>query len=363
MQAQAYLGLDVHRKTTTAALVWRGEEGELVEKFLGEVATDAAKLGEAASQWQEKYAGLWPPVVVVEAGGLATVAQDALVEWVDEIWQVDPSKVALLREGAKTDRRDAVLLAELAAKGLIRGLWMPPRELVAKRAVLRTRRFLTKVRTAAANRIGWYAKQAGVELGPGHVWSRRNLAALKTASWANNYFRLALEPLVRQVEVLTCELGWLEEELEALYAESEDAQLLATLPRCGKLLGLTLAFEIGDPRRFRSAAALRSYAALAPRVHESGGKRRGQGLVHQGNRHLKWALGQLANQLCFLPKGQDPLGDEYHRWRRRLEHHPYPNLRVRMVLASRLCDVVHALLRDRRAYDPRWPQGGACAAA
>src|SRR5439155_13807511 len=80
-------------------------------------------------------------------------------------------------------------------------------------------------------------------------------------------------------------------------AKVDDAQTYARLQSVtgiGKILGLTLLYEIHDIARFPAAGNFLSYARLVRPQLESGGKALGFGNKKIGNAHLRWALGEAA---------------------------------------------------------------------
>ena len=80
---------------------------------------------------------------------------------------------------------------------------------------------------------------------------------------------------------------------------------LRSMPGIGKILALTILYEIHDIRRFPRVQDFASYARLVKCAKESSGKRLGTGGSKIGNVHLKWAYSEAA--VLFLrqnPKGQ-----------------------------------------------------------
>ncbi len=79
----------------------------------------------------------------------------------------------------------------------------------------------------------------------------------------------------------------------------------APSPSVGKILALTLLYEIHDIHRFPRVQDFASYARLVKCSKESGGKKLGTGGRKIGNVHLKWAFSEAA--VLFLrnnPQGQ-----------------------------------------------------------
>ena len=81
---------------------------------------------------------------------------------------------------------------------------------------------------------------------------------------------LTLEPLRPRVERLRCFRG------------------------INDLTALTIAAELGDPRRFPTAPSTMAYVGLVPSEHSSGGKRAQGGITKTGNAHLRRVLVEAA---------------------------------------------------------------------
>ena len=71
-------------------------------------------------------------------------------------------------------------------------------------------------------------------------------------------------------------------------------QLLKSISGVGKILSLTILYEIGDINRFASVQKFASYARLVKCKAESAGKTYGTQGNKIGNAHLKWAFSEAA---------------------------------------------------------------------
>jgi transposase len=69
---------------------------------------------------------------------------------------------------------------------------------------------------------------------------------------------------------------------------------LRSVPGIGKVLALTILYEIHDITRFDRVQEFASYARLIKCTKESGGKKLGTGGAKMGNVHLKWAFSEAA---------------------------------------------------------------------
>jgi transposase len=69
---------------------------------------------------------------------------------------------------------------------------------------------------------------------------------------------------------------------------------LRSVPGIGKVLALTILYEIHDITRFDRVQEFASYARLVKGRKQSGGKLLGTGGAKMGNVHLKWAFSEAA---------------------------------------------------------------------
>ncbi len=69
---------------------------------------------------------------------------------------------------------------------------------------------------------------------------------------------------------------------------------LRSIPGVGKILAMTMLYEIHDIARFERVQNFASYARLVKCEKSSSGKRLGTGGAKIGNVHLKWAFSEAA---------------------------------------------------------------------
>jgi hypothetical protein len=70
--------------------------------------------------------------------------------------------------------------------------------------------------------------------------------------------------------------------------------LLLSIPGIGKVLAMTIVYELHDVKRFERVQQFASYARLVKCAKESAGKRKGTSGAKMGNVHLKWAFSEAA---------------------------------------------------------------------
>ena len=90
---------------------------------------------------------------------------------------------------------------------------------------------------------------------------------------------------------------------EAKRHDADAFHRLRSVPGIGKVLALTILYEIHDITRFDRVQEFASYARLVKCQKQSGGKTLGTGGAKMGNVHLKWAFSEAA--VLFLRHTED----------------------------------------------------------
>ncbi|WP_433678804.1 IS110 family transposase [Nocardia sp. CA-119907] len=134
------------------------------------------------------------------------------------------------------------------------------------------------------------------------------------------------------------------------------AKILESMPGMGPILGAEfLAITAGELAAFGSAARLATYAGLAPVPNDSG---RRSGVLHRPLRYHR-RLRHVFYMAAFASLKTDGPSRQFYR-RKRTERQRHTKAMI--ALARRLVDVVWALLRDNRLWQPDAPPIPATAA-
>ena len=193
----------------------------------------------------------------------------------------------------KTDPRDAFSLAKLLRLDAIPEAYIYPKERRSVRDLLRRRHGLVSLRSAAYGSMRRTLLQQG-------MWDY-SFTALKQVD-ASRICELFSDPALQASMLLALERVLLyNQEIQKVeklildtVADEPTFELLRTIPGVGKILGLTIFYEVGQIERFGSAEQFCSYARVVPGLAQSSSTiRRGRG-SKQGNPHLKWAFMQAA---------------------------------------------------------------------
>lgn len=150
--------------------------------------------------------------------------------------------------------------------------------------------------------------------------------------------------MVSQVEFLNATIAKVEKEVASLLAKVEPN--ITTIPGVSTTTGAQIAAEIGDVRRFRSAASIVKYAGLNSGVDESGKySAEGVPITKHGSPYLRRSLWLAANRA----RQYDPKLKEYYD---KLRRKGKPHRVAVTAVARKLCHVVYAVMRDGEPYDP-----------
>ncbi|CAG9001119.1 MAG: IS110 family transposase ISShfr7 [Candidatus Celerinatantimonas neptuna] len=120
-------------------------------------------------------------------------------------------------------------------------------------------------------------------------------------------------------------------------------ELLKTVPGIGKILSLTILYEIGDISRFESVQNFASYARLVKCKAESAGKTYGTQGNKIGNAHLKWAFSEAA--VLYL-RGNDKARNYLNRLQKRMS-----KAKALSALAHKLGRCVYFMLKNKTVFD------------
>jgi transposase len=254
---------------------------------------------------------------------------------------------AITSAKVKTDKRDALTLAQLLRAKMIPISYVYPAEQRPLRDLLRQRW------DAVALRADEYRKMRGRLYREGITTVGSNEVRLMGEEEVNE---LIDHPLIRRqmmanierVELLTRQIKSFEKELLLQVKTRLDFTNLKTIPGIGDMLALTLLLEIGDIARFPKARLFASYCRVAPGCADSGDShRRGRG-NKQGNPYLKWALTQAAE---YARRFDQQFADYFDAV---LHKHPGASgtIITHCIVAHRIAFAVYHVLKDGVPYNP-----------
>jgi transposase len=245
---------------------------------------------------------------------------------------------------AKNDKIDAFKIATLLRGGTLPKAYAYPPEMRATRDLLRRRQHLVRRRGSLLAHIQNTHHQYNLPT-PG-----KKIAYKANRDGVAEVFDDADARKSMQVDFMLVEhydeiIRDIENHLERR-ARQHDTQAyhrLKTIPGVGKILALTILYEIQDIGRFPRVQNFLSYCRLVKCDHSSAGKKVGTGGAKIGNVHLKWAFSEAA--VLFLrcnPEGQKQL--------RRLAGR-HGKSKALSILAAKIGRAVYLMLSKERVFD------------
>jgi len=245
---------------------------------------------------------------------------------------------------AKNDRLDAFKIAHLLRGGNLPQAYVYPPEMRATRDLLRRRLHLVRRRGNLLAHVQNTHHQYNLDVPAkkvAHESNRKGVAERFVQADVRKSVETDLA-LVGDYDVRIRELQ-LHLERRAKEHDRDAYHRLRSVPGIGKILALTILYEIHDIGRFERVQDFLSYARLVKCEHSSAGKRLGSGGAKVGNVHLKWAFSEAA--VLFLRK--NPRGQQYVR---RLAG-KHGKAKALSILAAKLGRAVYHMLRRERAFD------------
>jgi transposase len=245
---------------------------------------------------------------------------------------------------AKNDPVDAAKLVMLLRGGVIPMAYVYPPEMRATRDLLRRRLFFGRKRAELYCHIQTTFQQYNLIKPSGDLDTVKHRAELP-GCFPDPIVRATIEADLKLCTAYDQQLKQIEKKIES-QAHSHDPTSLAivrTIPGVGRVLGLTLLYEIHTIGRFARVQDFLSYCRLIKPEHTSAGKRIGSGGAKIGNAHLKWAFSEAA--ACFL-RGNPRAQAEVKRLRKR-----HGDGKALSILAARLGRATYFMLKQKRAFD------------
>jgi len=205
---------------------------------------------------------------------------------------------------AKNDKIDSHKIAVLLRGGLLPQAYVYPAAMRSTRDLIRRRLHLVRKRgQLLAHSQNTRAQYNLPEFGRKLAYKANREGVVE--HFADPSVQKSIEvdvALIDQYDALVTDLE-LTIVREAKRHDANAFHRLRSVPGIGKVLALTILYEIHDIARFDRVQEFASYARLIKCTHESGGKKLGTGGAKMGNVHLKWAFSEAA--VTFLRHNRD----------------------------------------------------------
>lgn len=291
MQSTTIIAFDQHAATTVAAVLLPAHRTPALHPLTSDVPT--------ILRFVSRLQRHGPVRCCYEAGPCGFELQRALTTQHIPCDIIAPALIPR-RPGdrIKTDRRDAGQLAVLYRAEALTAIHIPTEQEEAARDLLRCREDIRADLLRARHRLSKFLLRHGRRFtGTKKAWSKRHEVWLRAQTWPLPALDQTHRAYLRAVEEGVARLRDVETDLRALLA-LEPLQARVQRLRCFRgiddLTALTIAAELGDPRRFATAPSTMAFVGLVPSEHSSGTKRSQGGITKTGNAHLRRVLVEAA---------------------------------------------------------------------
>lgn len=247
----------------------------------------------------------------------------------------------------KTDRIDALVLAQLSRLNLVPEIWLPDPTVRADREQARWRLHLVRHRTALKNRIHQTLISFGHPCPVSDLFGARGRALLAAMALPQPW-RAHVEASLALIDEVDRQIDACDQRLKPLGTTRAEMRLLQTVPGIGPVLAFTIASELGDIRRFVSATKLVGYTGLCPSVRQSGDRDYRGPLTGHGPKYLRWALIEAAQHAARHPA----FSDRYQRTKRRLGKQRGGKVAT-VDVARQLAQAIWFMLTRNQPFAPR----------
>jgi len=281
-----YCGIDLHSRDCWLAIL----DGKLKVVQEAKVGNDLEVILQILEPYREDLEG-----IAVESTFNWYWLVDGLMDNGYRLHLANTSAVKQY-EGRKhtDDRHDARWLAEMLALQILPKGYIYPKNERPERDLLRRRSFLVKKRTSFLLAMrGAYECRSGLRTSSNEVkqWTSEEVKE----NWDDPTVALGMICLLEPMKALDDQIRIVEKEiLRHAKLRSEFAPLL-TVWGIGKILALTVMYEVGEISRFKKVGNFASYCRLVKTARLSAGKRKGSGNRKNGNPYLSWAFSEAAH--------------------------------------------------------------------
>jgi len=296
-----YVGLDVHKRVVEACLlddegkVLRRDRLDLSRSYLETYGREVLRPTDRVAL--EATTNTWAVVRVLRPHVAAVVVSNPL------------ATKAIAAAKVKTDKVDALVLAQLLRCDYLPSVWQPDEATQEMRRLTAHRASLVGDRTRLKNRL--HAVLAMRLIAPPcadlfSVEGRDWLAAVELDAEG----RLLLDSDLRLLGHVEAEIEQLDKLLAQKAYPQQAVKLLMTLPGVNVAVALALVAAWGDIGRFASPDQAASYLGLVPSTRQSADKCYHGPITKAGRSQARWMLVQAAHHVRNHP---GPLGVFFRR--------------------------------------------------
>lgn len=305
MKKTYYIGLDVHKETTTIAHThslsrakptYYRECGGSNRAVITHLKRLAKELGVAFTDLKVCY----------EAGPTGFVLARRLIQLGVDCVICSPSKSERKpHDVVKTDKKDAAKVAKEFRNGDITPVRIPPALDEAVRDVCRARTDAVDDLARAKKRLKAFLLRNGHHYKGKANWGPVHMGYLRDLAMPNEALKIVIEEYILAIDAAKERVERIADHLKGLLENWEWKPVVKALMACKgfqEVAAMTVISELGDLRRFKHPRQLMAFVGLVPSEHSSGKTRRQGAITRCGNSHARWMLVEAAQHSRRTPK-------------------------------------------------------------
>src|SRR5712664_986193 len=273
MTSTKYIGLDVHKESISIAVL----------NFAGKVVMECVIETKASTILQFIHGLRGDLQVTFEEGTWAGWLYDLLKPHVTELVVCNPRKIALLKDGSKSDRIDAHKLADLLYMNKIKPVYHGEHGLRMLKELSRSYLTITKDLGRVMNRLKALYRSWAIPCAGKQVYAPRY-----RSEWLSKIteagVRRRAELYYQQLDALRFLRQQARKELLAEARKHSATKLLRQIPGIGPLRAAQLIAILQTPHRFRTKRQLWAYGGLGIETHSSADHRYVEGQLRPSKR-------------------------------------------------------------------------------
>jgi transposase len=334
-----FIGLDVHKRVVEVCVV--DAEGRILWRHRFDLTRESLERFARERLTREDR-------VALEATSNTWAVVRILKPFVDQVVVSNPLKTKAIAEAnVKTDKVDALVLAQLLRCDFLPRVWEPDEKTQELRRLTGRRSGLVCDLTGVKNRIHSVLAQRLLVPAVGDLFGSKGMSWLREVA-LDPEGRLMIDSDLRVIEILQKEIASFDAILAKEGYQDPRVKLLMTQPGVDVAVAQAVLAALGDINRFTDGDHAASYLGLVPSTKQSADHCYHGPITKAGNGHARWMLIQAAQHLRTNP---GPLGVFFRKLSKKKNHN------VAVVAAARKLVVVswHMLTKNEpyRYAQPR----------
>ncbi|MDI6856592.1 MAG: IS110 family transposase [Candidatus Thermoplasmatota archaeon] len=244
--------------------------------------------------WNNLTENIEPEAIIAfEASTLAYPLYDFLTARGYKVKVAHPKRIKeIVTSNSKTDDKDSLVIANLLRLNYLPLSYIPTKETLKNREVLRARIMIGRELVRVKNRIHAFVTKNGLKplfKENTDTFGMAGMKKLKSLRF-NDYRDSILKAMLVQIENLEKQKELLQTEIAKLSSDNEDAKILMSIRGIDYYSALLIVSELGDVNRFKDEKAVCSYPGLVPKVRQSSFTTRIGSITKEGPSTLRWIL-------------------------------------------------------------------------